>query len=291
MGEAEIVLGMEDVARELAACARGWEPDARLLGNVRAADVAIVADAYPALLARLRDAERERDEARNGKAGIDDILQTLHAQVAEMCAFAGASPDAPQDSWTLRDRLVVLVRERTRDDHDYVVACRERDEARAALIQAQEDHRAAVEGLETYEERIGDIADHVLGLVAPDVPSIIKLDAIERRCGEERIAARRAEARVAELEAEAEWKGEQRKHRPFCATQDDTLRADVARLRAQLAEAREVLQSVEWDSLRWDALTGREQGGYCVVCGGEDPRLDGTGHAPDCRLAAALENS
>lgn len=249
MGEAEIVLGMEDVARELAACARGWEPDARLLGNVRAADVAIVADAYPALLARLRDAERERDEARNGKAGIDDILQTLHAQVAEMCAFAGASPDAPQDSWTLRDRLVVLVRERTRDDHDYVVACRERDEARAALIQAQEDHRAAVEGLETYEERIGDIADHVLGLVAPDVPSIIKLDAIERRCGEERIAARRAE------------------------------------------EAREVLRSVEWDSLRWDALTGREQGGYCVVCGGEDPRLDGTGHAPDCRLAAALENS
>lgn len=199
MGEAEIVLGMEDVARELAACARGWEPDARLLGNVRAADVAIVADAYPALLARLRDAERERYEARNGKAGIDDILQTLHAQVAEMCAFAGASPDAPQDSWTLRDRLVVLVRERTRDDHDYVVACRERDEARAALIRAQEDHRAVVEALETYEERIGDIADHVLGLVPSGTPTVVKLDAIERRCGEERIAARQAEARVAEL--------------------------------------------------------------------------------------------
>lgn len=199
MGEAEIVLGMEDVARELAACARGWEPDARLLGNVRAADVAIVADAYPALLARLRDAERELDEARNGKAGINDILQTLHAQVAEMCAFAGASPDAPQDSWTLRDRLVVLVRERTRDDHDYVVACRERDEARAALIRAQEDHRAVVEALETYEERIGDIADHVLGLVPSGTPTVVKLDAIERRCGEERIAARQAEARVAEL--------------------------------------------------------------------------------------------
>lgn len=199
MGEAEIVLGMEDVARELAACARGWEPDARLLGNVRAADVAIVADAYPALLARLRDVVRELDEARNGKAGINDILQTLHAQVAEMCAFAGASPDAPQDSWTLRDRLVVLVRERTRDDHDYVVACRERDEARAALIRAQEDHRAVVEALETYEERIGDIADHVLGLVPSGTPTVVKLDAIERRCGEERIAARQAEARVAEL--------------------------------------------------------------------------------------------
>lgn len=180
--------------------------------------------ALRALLARLRDAERELaearapygwrkpvpedvharvvrelDEARNGKAGINDILQTLHAQVAEMCAFAGASPDAPQDSWTLRDRLVVLVRERTRDDHDYVVACRERDEARAALIRAQEDHRAVVEALETYEERIGDIADHVLGLVPSGTPTVVKLDAIERRCGEERIAARQAEARVAEL--------------------------------------------------------------------------------------------
>ena len=68
---------------------------------------------------------------------------------------------------------------------------RERDEARAALIRAQEDHRAAVEGLETYEERIGDIADHVLGLVPPGVPSIVKLDAIERRCGDKRVAARR----------------------------------------------------------------------------------------------------
>lgn len=69
----------------------------------------------------------------------------------------------------------------------------ERDEARAALIRSQEDHRAAIEALETYEERIGDIADHVLGLVPPDVPSIVKLDAIERRCGEERVAARQAE--------------------------------------------------------------------------------------------------
>ena len=79
--------------------------------------------------------------------------------------------------------------------------------------------------------------------------------------------------------------------RPTPPEPDEAERAEVARLRAQLAEAREVLRSVEWDSLRWDALTGREQGGYCVVCGGEDPRLDGTGHAADCLLAAVLENS
>lgn len=68
-----------------------------------------------------------------------------------------------------------------------------------SVVRAQEDHRAVVEALETYEERIGDIADHVLGLVPSGTPTVVKLDAIERRCGEERIAARQAEARVAEL--------------------------------------------------------------------------------------------
>lgn len=77
----------------------------------------------------------------------------------------------------------------------------ERDEARAALVKMEEEYRAAVEALETYESRIGDIADHVLGLVPPNVPSVVKLDAIERRCGKERVAARQAEARVRELEA------------------------------------------------------------------------------------------
>lgn len=178
MGEAEIVLGMEDVARELAACARGWEPDARLLGNVRAADVAIVADAYPALLARLRDAERERYEARNGKAGIDDILQTLHAQVAEMCAFAGASPDAPQDSWTLRDRLVVLVRERTRDDHDYVVACRERDEARAALAETQRDYGVTVDRALDAEARVRELEEERDFILNGEFADLTKLRAI-----------------------------------------------------------------------------------------------------------------
>lgn len=70
---------------------------------------------------------------------------------------------------------------------------------RELRIRAEEDHRAAVESLETYEERIREIADHVLGIQPPDVATIVLLDAIERRCGEERIAARQAEAEVARL--------------------------------------------------------------------------------------------
>lgn len=126
---------------------------------------AFTAATVEALLARLRAAEAERD-----------------------CGQAGACAVSPgcQRHWQERNAELV----------------RERDEARAALIRAQEDHRAAVEALETYEQRIGDIADHVLGLVPSDTPSIVKLDAIERRCGEERIAARRAESRAREMEAE-----------------------------------------------------------------------------------------
>lgn len=56
-------------------------------------------------------------------------------------------------------------------------------------------------------------------------------------------------------------------------------------LEAKLAEAREVLRSVEWVSF---------EEGYeprCPYCLGEryDPKA--TRHAPDCRLAAVLENS
>jgi len=113
---------------------------------------------------------------------------------------------------------------------------KERDEARAALAKMEEEHRAAVEALEMYESRIGDIADHVLGLVPPDVPSIVKLDAIERRCGEERVAARQAEARVRELEARLPVDGS---HMPSIV---DLLEDEVATLRA-IADAAAALTS------------------------------------------------
>lgn len=65
---------------------------------------------------------------------------------------------------------------------------------RELRIRAEEDHRAAVEGLETYEVRIRDSADHVLGIQPADVPSIVLLDAIEREAGRRRIAQLQAEA-------------------------------------------------------------------------------------------------
>lgn len=134
------------------------------------------------------------------------VLAMVRAETAEReLAEARVKLDA-YDSVEGRSRAVIIARAeqaaRERDEaraevdklHGITLdVMRERDEARAALIRSQEDHRAAVEALETYEERIGDIADHVLGLVPPDVPSIVKLDAIERRCGEERVAARQAE--------------------------------------------------------------------------------------------------
>lgn len=127
-------------------------------------------------LARLRAAVAERDTWKDLAAELRVFESRISGAIAD-------ARDVPMGD------LVEAVRQ----------VVRERDEARAALIQTQEDHRAAVEALETYEERIGDIADHVLGLVPPDTPTIVKLDAIERRCGEERIAARQAEARVREL--------------------------------------------------------------------------------------------
>ena len=119
------------------------------------------------------------------------------------CEKCGAAYHQSYDDG-LVECVARLVEQRDDATEEVTRLTRERDEARAALIRAQEDHRAAVEALETYEQRIGDIAVHVLGLVPPDVPSIVKLDAIERRCVEERIAARQAEAERDEAGQRAE---------------------------------------------------------------------------------------
>lgn len=153
-----------------------------------------------ALLDRIEAAERDRDRLRDDAQRLVDGWRAE----ADRARATGLTIEAVRglvEAWDRTDisfsrlvedlRTLAMVRAETAE--------RERDEARAALIRSQEDHRAAVEALETYEERIGDIADHVLGLVPPDVPSIVKLDAIERRCGDERVAARQAEAEVARL--------------------------------------------------------------------------------------------
>ena len=216
-----------DVADALQECAEAWEPDVCVLGNVRARDVIAVCE-------RLREAERERDEARAALAleerlkleacnqaeteaaraeaaearwhaehatALEALRQAeaAEARVAELQATAVAPEPEAKDAATLAFDAIARAVGCPEWDYpgqlvrDVERLRKERDEARTALIRSQEDHRAAVEALETYEERIGDIADHVLGLVPPDVPSIVKLDAIERRCGEERVAARQAE--------------------------------------------------------------------------------------------------
>ena len=68
--------------------------------------------------------------------------------------------------------------------------------------------------------------------------------------------------------------------RPTPPEPDEAERADLARLRAQLAEAREVIRSVEWAAL----VQGRDACPDCYQVRPDD-------HAPDCRLAAVLENS
>lgn len=176
---------------------------------------AVSPDVVLALLDRLDQAEQDRDRLRDDAQRLVDGWRAE----ADRARATGLTIEAVRglvEAWDRTEitfsrmvedlRTLAMVRAETaareRDEaraevdklHGITLdVMRERDEARAALIRSQEDHRAAVEALETYEERIGDIADHVLGLVPPDVPSIVKLDAIERRCGEERVAARQAE--------------------------------------------------------------------------------------------------
>ena len=180
-------------------------PCATVLGLVEALRVARERESY-ALAAIERNDEVHAEALRAVRQRAERAEQTRDAHAEALARAAREAGDAA-------DRIAALTMER--DDARSLLAhaeraieqgtgdcllvdhlkraLMERDEARAALIRSQEDHRAAVEALETYEERIGDIADHVLGLVPPDVPSIVKLDAIERRCGEERVAARQAE--------------------------------------------------------------------------------------------------
>ena len=67
----------------------------------------------------------------------------------------------------------------------------------------------------------------------------------------------------------------------------------MLRLEAQLAEARAVLEDVEWACVE---VYGDQHVVYCPSCSGDKPYEDPDddwdiaheGHKPDCRLAAAL---
>lgn len=202
--------------------------DAKQLAQARLLELGQMQEELWSVEMERNRAVKERDQAREREAYALDAIERNDERHAEALravrqraeraeqtrdAHAEALAQAAREAGEAADKIAALAVER--DDARSLLAhaeraieqgtgdcllvdhlkraLMERDEARAALIRSQEDHRAAVEALETYEERIGDIADHVLGLVPPDVPSIVKLDAIERRCGEERVAARQAE--------------------------------------------------------------------------------------------------
>lgn len=287
-----------DVADALQECAEAWEPDVCVLGNVRARDVIAVCE-------RLREAERERDEARAALAleerlkleacnqaeteaaraeaaearwhaehatALEALRQAeaAEARVAELQATAVAPEPEAKDAATLAFDAIARAVGCPEWDYpgqlvrDVERLRKERDEARAALAKMEEEHRAAVEALEMYESRIGDIADHVLGLVPPDVPSVVKLDAIERRCGEERVAARQAEARVAELEAMRDVLGSTVQQADGVIIRGSERIAVLEHIADAAASLEcwgdDITRTADWDRLR-DALAARGKDG------------------------------
>jgi hypothetical protein len=84
---------LPDVARELLACARSWEPDVRVLGNVRAADIVRLCGEFAALdeevgeqiesTARLRSLVRKYRDER------DALMKLLVFRDAQLDASAG----------------------------------------------------------------------------------------------------------------------------------------------------------------------------------------------------------
>lgn len=65
---------------------------------------------YGPMKAALAAAEAKIVELVNGRAGVDDVLQQLHEQVAVMCTFAGAPDGKAPDAWTLRDAIIAMKR-------------------------------------------------------------------------------------------------------------------------------------------------------------------------------------
>ena len=102
---------------------------------------AFTAATVEALLARLRAAEAARDEWAR---------QCNMASEAQANALAHAAKERDH----VGRKVAALYDERDASRARAEQAERELEEARAALIRSQEDYHAAVEGLETYEERI-----------------------------------------------------------------------------------------------------------------------------------------
>ena len=78
---------------------------------------------------------------------------------------------------------------RMKEERDAATARAEKAEARANRWEAEAERTTG----EVYEERIRDIADNVIGIQDPHAATVVLLDAIERRCSQERIGRLSAE--------------------------------------------------------------------------------------------------
>ena len=145
----------------------------------------------------------------------------------------------------------------------------ERDAAIAARDELQ---RTAVD---VYEARIREIADDVMGLVPPHTPTVVLLDAIERRCNDERmerVAAERARDEAvkdrlfAEGERDAARDGLAELDRHWLAkfARETSAHSDAERARdevgIQLAAAQERIKALETVA---DAVRFAKAGGLC----------------------------
>lgn len=66
----------------------------------------------------------------------------------------------------------------------------------------------------------------------------------------------------------------------------ETVADDLARLKAQLTEARRVLKLVEWSG--FSCIHDGKPVRLCSCCDASPPTITSGGHAPDCALAKAL---
>lgn len=84
----------------------------------------------------------------NAYANLKECWDLSCSQVAEMCAYAGAHPDAAPDTWTLRDALIALKAraEKAEKRMTYLEAGIVRIIEVHEDIATQEEERAALEG-------------------------------------------------------------------------------------------------------------------------------------------------
>lgn len=170
-----------DVADALQECAEAWEPDVCVLGNVRARDVIAVCE-------RLREAERERDEARAALA----LEERLKLEACNQAETEAARAEAAEARWHAEHATALEALRQA-----------EAAEARVAELTATLTEINAIRNSIVGAQTV-NWSEHVYPLVAAlDAAGFAGMPYPEARenVGTLIERANKAEARVAELEA------------------------------------------------------------------------------------------